>query len=100
MHTTTQEIQIEPSRLTQPNKVGLVFAALIGGWHILWVLLVLTKIAQPFFNFIFWAHMIAPIYVIKPFDPVAAITLLVVTSVSGYVFGYIGSIIWNKIHRA
>jgi hypothetical protein len=99
MHTINQEMQTEPRRLSQPNKVGLVFAALIGGWHVMWMLLVLTKTAQPLLNFIFWAHMITPIYIIKPFDPIAAVTLLVMTSVTGYIFGYIGAIIWNKIHQ-
>lgn len=100
MHTINREMQMETRRMTQPNKVGLVFAALLGGWHFMWALLVLTKTAQPLLNFAFWAHMIQPIYVIKPFDPVAAVTLLIMTSMIGYVSGYLGSIIWNKVHHA
>jgi hypothetical protein len=85
--------------MTNPNKVGLVIAALIGGWHVVWVALVAAGWAQPLINFVFWAHMIQPIYVIKPFDAVAAITLLVVTSMSGYIFGYADAILWNRLHR-
>ena len=36
--------------------------------------------------------MIRPVYVIGPFDAVAAGTLLVITFVSGYAFGYIGGV--------
>ncbi len=84
--------------MTNPNKVGLVIAALVGGWHVLWVALVAAGWAQPLINFVFWAHMIQPIYVIKAFDPVAAVTLLVMTSITGYVVGYSGAIIWNRVH--
>jgi hypothetical protein len=84
---------------TNPNKVGLVAGALIGGWHLLWSLLVLLRWAQPCIDFIFWAHMIQPIYVIKPFDALAAVTLIVITGVIGYIFGFIGATIWNRLHR-
>jgi hypothetical protein len=85
--------------MTNPNKVGLVVGALIGGWHLLWSLLVLIGWAQPILDFIFWAHMIKPVYFVKPFDPLAAVTLFVITAVIGYVFGSLGAIIWNGLHR-
>ena len=85
--------------MNKPNKVGLVIAALLGGLHLVWVILVALGWAQPLTNFIFWAHMIRPVYVIGPFDAVAAVTLLVVTLFSGYVCGFIGGILWNRLHR-
>jgi hypothetical protein len=85
--------------MANPNKVGIVVGALIGGWHLCWSLLVLLGWAQPIIDFIFWAHMIEPVYVIKPFDPLAAITLIAVTVVIGYVLGFVGAMIWNKLHR-
>jgi hypothetical protein len=86
--------------MANPNKVGLVFAAVIGGWHLIWASLVLLGWAQPIIDFIFWAHMIQPVYVIKPFNSAAAVTLIIVTAAIGYVFGFIGAAIWNKLHRA
>ena len=87
------------SYVINPNKVGLVITVLIGGWHVVWALLVLLGWAQPIIDFIFWTHMIRPIYVIKTFDPIAALTLVVIASAMGYVFGYVGAIIWNRVHR-
>ena len=85
--------------MINPNKTGVVVAALIGGWHLVWAGLVAAGWAQPLINFIFWAHLIKPVYVIGPFDVVAAATLFVMTFCSGYVFGFIGGSLWNKIHR-
>jgi hypothetical protein len=85
--------------MTNPNKVGLVIGALIGGWHVVWALLVLIGWAQPILDFIFWAHIIKPVYSVNPFDPVAAVTLIVITAVIGYVFGFLGVVIWNGLHR-
>jgi len=50
-------------------------------------------------RFHFLAHMIKPVYFVKPFDPVAAVTLIVITAVIGYVFGFLGAVIWNRLHR-
>lgn len=85
--------------MTNSNKVGVAVGAVVGGWHLLWSVLVLIGCAQPIIDFIFWAHMIKPVYVVKPFDPVAAVTLIMVTGVIGYVFGFVGAIIWNRLHR-
>ncbi len=82
------------------QKVALGAAIFVAGWHVFWVLLVLLGLAQPLMNFIFWAHMIQPIYVIKPFEPAAAAVLIVITAVSGYLFGFFAAFIWNKLRGA
>jgi len=43
--------------------------------------------------------MIRPVYFVKPFDPVAAVALIVITAVIGYVFGFLAAIIWYRLHR-
>lgn len=80
-----------------PNRIGIVAGALIGGWHLLWALLVLLNGAQPILDFIFWAHMIDPVYKVKAFDPAAAGILIVFTFVVGYLFGFVGALIWNRL---
>ena len=43
--------------------------------------------------------MIKPVYFVKSFDPVAAVALIVITAVIGYIFGFLGAVIWNRLHR-
>ena len=85
--------------MANPHNVGLVIAALIAGWHVIWSVLVFIGWAQPILDFVFWAHMIKPVYFVKPFDPMAAVVLIVITAVIGYIFGFVGAIIWNRLHR-
>ena len=84
--------------MINPNKVGLVGAILIGGWHFVWSILVETGIGQALYNFILWAHMIHLAVTIGPFDLTASITLILVTALFGYVIGYIASLAWNRMH--
>ena len=85
-------------RMTTANKAGLLFAALIGGWHCIWIALVAAGLAQPILDFVFWAHMIRRIYIVESFDPVAAVTLILLTTITSYVIGYSAGIIWNRLH--
>ena len=84
--------------MSNPHKVGFVFAILLGGWHLVWSILVATGFGQILYDFILWAHMIHVGITIGPFDPTASITLILVTTVFGYVFGFIGSSVWNRMH--
>jgi hypothetical protein len=79
--------------------VGLVFAFLLGGCHLVWSLLVAAGLGQLLYDFILWAHMIHLAVKIGPFDLTASITLIVVTTILGYAIGYIASLVWNRMHR-
>jgi len=81
-----------------PNKTGLVVGAFLGGWHVLWAILVAAGLGQPLMDFVFWAHMIHLTWTVGPFEARAATTLIVLTSVVGYTIGYLFAWIWNKIH--
>ncbi len=83
-----------------PHKVALVFAAVLGGSHLAWSVLVVLGWGQPLINFVLWAHMIQVPYVVGPFDLTASATLIVFTAVMGYVGGYLFGLIWNRVHRA
>lgn len=85
--------------MTNPNKVGLVFGVVLGGWHLVWSILVLLGVAQWLYDFILWAHMIHLPITVGPFEGTAALTLVVVTAIVGYIFGYIGALVWNRFHR-
>ncbi len=82
-----------------PAKAALTVGAFIGGWHVVWSVLVALGWAQAIVDFVLWMHMISVPYVVKAFDPSAAVVLIVVTAVMGYVFGFVFARIWNRMHR-
>lgn len=82
-----------------PHKLGLVLAMFIGGWHIIWSLLVLLGWARPLINFIFWLHFITPPYQVGAFVVWRAIVLIAVTTTVGYVLGRVIGAIWNWVHE-
>ena len=88
------------SQHISPLKTAFTFAILVGGIHLVWSILVALGWAQPLLDFIFWAHMFSMPFVVKAFDPAAALTLVVITSIIGGIFGYAMAIIWNRLHRA
>ena len=79
------------------NAVGLLFAALFALWHLAWIALVTTGLAQPMLDFVFWAHLIQPIYRVQPFSLGAAITLILISAALGYLFGCLGALVWKKL---
>jgi hypothetical protein len=84
--------------MADKNKVGLVGAALLGGWHLVWSILVATGVGQALYDFILWAHMIHLNIAIGPFNLAASVTLIVMTTIFGYVIGYAGAWLWNRVH--
>ena len=80
----------------QPHSAGSALGILIGSWHALWAGLVFAGAAQPVIDFIFRLHMITPPYKIAAFDPGLALALVLVTAIVGYMFGWMGAIIWNR----
>jgi len=51
-------------------------------------------------NFIFRLHFIEPPYTVTPFRLSLAVALIVITSVLGYIFGWLLAAIWNRLHAA
>jgi hypothetical protein len=86
--------------LLDKNRAGLVVGAFLGIWHALWALLVWLGWGQRLIDFILWAHMIHVGYLVGPFDPLAAITLIVFTTTFGYVIGIFFAGVWNFLSRS
>ncbi len=83
-----------------PHKTGLALGAFVGGVHVLWSILVALGLAQMLVSFILWAHMITLVYVINDFNLAAALALIVVTALVGYIVGNVFARVWNRMHRA
>ena len=77
------------------HKLGLVFGTFLGTWHFVWAWLVLSGMAQSLMNWIFRLHFIEPPYTILPFNFGVAVTLILVTSTTGYLSGWVLGAIWN-----
>lgn len=80
------------------NKLGVVVGSAFGLWHLVWAILVASGIAQWLIDWAFRLHFIQPVYIVTAFKPLLAVGLIVVTSVLGYVFGWIAAAIWNWLH--
>lgn len=85
--------------MTHPHSVGLVFAIVLGGWHLVWSILVATGWAQSLYDLLLWMHMIHLPVTVGPFNSHAAITLILATAAFGYVIGWSASWVWNRMHR-
>jgi len=82
-----------------PNKTGLALGGLMGLWHFVWGLLVAFGIAQMLLDLIYSLHFMNNPFTVKSFDVMLWISLVVVTAVVGYIFGYTFAIIWNKVNK-
>lgn len=60
--------------IVSPNRVGGVLGLLLGGWHLLWSLLVALGVAQPLVNFVFWLHFMSPPLVVQTFHADVALS--------------------------
>ncbi len=77
------------------HKLGLVFATFLGLCHFVWASLVLSGVAQLLTDWVFQLHFIQPPYTILPFSLPTAVGLILVTSVTGYLSGWVMAAIWN-----
>lgn len=82
-----------------PVKTGLAVGMLVGVVHVVWALFVLLGWGQSIVNFSLWAHMISVPVVVKAFDFSAAISVIVVATIIGYIVGFVFARIWNRTHR-
>ena len=82
-----------------PTRTGLTVGLFLGGWHLVWSLLVALSLAQPLMNFVLSAHMIHLQFTAGPFEIGAATVLVIITFLFGCAIGYVFAAIWNWLHK-
>ncbi len=82
-----------------PGKTALAAGAFAGLWHVVWGILVVLGWASALQSWILDLHFLNNPFAVQSFDIVKWVTLIVVTAVLGYIFGYIFATIWNKINK-
>ena len=82
-----------------PNRVGLSVAAVVAGWHVVWVLLVASGAAERVLAFAYALHAMKAEAVVGPFNPAMAGLLILVTGLIGYVSGAVAAVTWNCLQR-
>lgn len=82
------------------NSIALIFGVFLGLWHAFWSLLVLLGLAQGILDFVYGIHFLNNPFTVSSFNLGTALTLIVFTSVIGYVAGWVFAIIWNRAHKA
>lgn len=90
---------VDAASRADPSKTALTLGTLFAAFHLVWIGLVWAGWAQPVLDFVFWAHMIQSIYVVKPFDPFAAFILVGFTFSTGFALGLLGAVFWNNLPR-
>lgn len=78
-----------------PNRVGLSVAAVLGGWHVVWSLLVAFGGAQRVLEVAYALHSMKAEAAVGPFNLETASLLVLVTAILGYVSGAVAALTWN-----
>lgn len=81
------------------NKVGLALGVLLGGWHLVWAILVALGVAQPLLNWVYAIHFLNNPFIVGPFSLGTAVALVVVTFVVGYVVGWVFAYLWKTVQK-
>jgi len=77
------------------NRLGIVGAVMLAGWHAVWAVLHLAGFGQPLMDFVFRIHGLKTEVVVEPFDPGNAALLLMVTAATGYAGAALAALLWN-----
>lgn len=85
--------------MNNPIRTGVALGCFLATLHLVWSLLVLTGLAQPLINFIFWVHMLSVPVQVQAFELGTAALLVGVTWCVGFGFGFLFSVFWKTATR-
>ncbi len=80
-------------------KTGLALGTFAAFGHLVWVILVALKWAQPLSSFVHHMHFLGNTMVFLPFNFGRAIVLIIIAFAMAFIGGFIFATIWNRFHR-
>lgn len=83
--------------LIDANRLGVVTALLMAGWHVVWAVLMAGGLGQRVMDLAFRLHGLKSDVVVEPFDAGMMALLVAVTGVLGYVVGALAGLMWNGL---
>lgn len=82
-------------KMMSEHTAGMVVGSLFGILHAVWALFVASGFAQVYLNWIYGLHFLTNPFKVAPFDFGTAAMLVIVTSLVGYVVGWVLAVLWN-----
>lgn len=83
--------------MEKKNRMGLTFGILAALLHLVWAILVLVGVAQAYLDWIFPMHMIGNVFQVASFSIINTILLVIIAFIGGYILGWLGSWIYEKV---
>ena len=81
------------------QKTGLALGLFFAIMHAAWQALVWVGSAQTYLNWILQQHSLKMGVTVAAFNATAAITLVIVSFATGYVFGWVFALVWNRVRK-
>ncbi|MEK7119286.1 MAG: hypothetical protein AAB457_01290 [Patescibacteria group bacterium] len=79
------------------HAVGLTLGVVVGSMHLGWAIVVALGYAQGLLDWIYSLHFLDNPSTVTEFQMQKAVMLVIVTSLVGYVVGYVGTWVWNRV---
>jgi hypothetical protein len=80
-------------------KTGLSLGIFIAVLHLIWAIAIAIGIAQPVIAWILSMHMLQNYLIVTSFSIVHTLILVVMTFISGFIFGWLFALFWNMFHK-
>jgi hypothetical protein len=82
-------------RHLNPSRAAVSVGAVVGAWHLMWVILVAIGVAKAVMDFVLRLHFIQLDYTLAPFAMSTAAMLVALTFAIGALFGLLFALVWN-----
>ncbi len=80
------------------NKAGLILGSFFALWHLTWCLVVAVGVGQLLLDWVYYLHFLSNPFRVAAFNGGTAIALVLVTSIAGFILGWVFAFLWNGIH--